>query len=180
MRKRIAIAGAVLAVALPSFAQTTGSKPRATISLGLPSIAQMTATRGEAKATIAGKAVSIDYGRPSLKGRDMLAQAQVGQAWRMGANEPTTLKTDADLAFGAKAVPPGEYILTATKVDAQQWLLNFLSKTDRSKVADVPLTTEKLPGSVELFTIDLTGSGEKGDLKLSWGTTALRTTFTAK
>lgn len=161
MNKRMAFASALIALAASSFAQMEGA-------------------RGEAKATVAGKAVSIDYGRPSLKGRDMLGQAQVGQAWRMGANDPTTLKTDADLTLGAAKVPKGEYILTATKVDAQQWQLNVLAKADRAKVADVPLTTEKLPQSVEQFTIDLTGSGDKADLKLSWGTTAMHTTFTAK
>ncbi|HVO10799.1 MAG TPA: DUF2911 domain-containing protein [Vicinamibacteria bacterium] len=166
MKKRIAIAGAALALAVSSFAQQ-GAQPT-------------TAPRGEAKATVAGKPVSIDYGRPSLRGRDMLAQSQVGQAWRMGANAPTTLKTDADLAFGGARVPRGEYILTATKVDANGWTLNVLNQADRSKVADVPLTVEALPQSVEQFTIDLTGSGNDGDLKLSWGTTALRTRFTAR
>jgi len=159
MMKRIAFAVAVLAFAAPSFAQSD---------------------RGEAKATVAGKAVSIDYGRPSLKGRDMLGQAQVGQAWRMGANAATTLKTDADLTFGAANVAKGEYVLTATKVDAQQWQLNVLSAADRSKVADVPLATEKAAQPAEQFTIDLTGSGNKGDLKLTWGTTVMRTSFTAK
>ena len=160
MLKRIALAALAVAVAAPLFAQAN--------------------PRGEAKAMVAGKAVSIDYGRPSLKGRDMLGQAQVGQAWRMGADAATSLKTDADLAFGSVAVPKGEYILTATKVDAQQWQLNVLAKADRAKVADAPLTTEKLAQSVEQFTIDLTGSGDKGELKLSWGTTALRAAFTAK
>ncbi len=160
--KPMALAGALLALAVPSFAQ------------------EMSGERGEAKATVAGKPVSIDYGRPSLKGRDMLAQAQVGQAWRMGSGGATTLKTDADLSIGTARVPKGEYILTATKLDAQQWQLNVLSKADRSKVADAPLTTEKLAQSVELFTIDLTGAGDKGSLKLSWGTTALRAAFAGK
>ncbi len=175
MTKRIAIAGAALALAVSSFAQQGAATQPA------PQGAQpMTAARGEAKATVAGKPVSIDYGRPSLRGRDMLAQAQVGQAWRMGANAATTLKTDADLVFGGTTVPKGEYVLTATKVDANGWMLNVLKNTDRSKVADVPLTVEKLPQSVEQFTIDLTGTGNTGDLRMSWGTTALRTTFTAK
>ena len=164
MTKRMALAGAVLALVVPAFAQQMGAG----------------ADRGEAKAVVAGKTVTIDYGRPSLKGRDMLAQAQVGQAWRMGANEATTLKTEAELAFGAVQVPKGEYVLTATKLDAKQWQLNVLAKADRSKVADVPLTTETLPQSVEQFTIELSGSGSKGELKLSWGTTSLRTAFTAK
>ena len=160
MMKRIACAAAVLAFAAPAFAQMN--------------------PRGEAKATVAGKAVSIDYGRPSLKGRDMLGQAQVGQAWRMGADAATSLKTEADLSFGAVNVPKGEYILTATKVSADQWHLNVLTKEDRSKVADVPLAASKAAAPAEQFTIDLAGAGNKGTLKMTWGTTALETAFTGK
>ena len=160
MLKRMALAALALAVAGPAFAQ------------GNP--------RGEAKATVAGKAVSIDYGRPSLKGRDMLGQAQVGQAWRMGADAATTLKTDADLAFGSATVPKGEYVLKATKVDADKWTLNVLSKADGSKVVDVPLTSAKADGSAEMFTIDLEGEGNKCELRMQWGTTALKTDFTGK
>jgi hypothetical protein len=160
MLKRIALAALAVTVAGPAFAQDN--------------------PRGEAKAMVAGKAVSIDYGRPTLKGRDMLGQAQVGQAWRMGANDPTTLKTDADLAFGAATVPKGEYILTATKITADQWHLNVLGKADRAKVAEIPLAQGKLDASVEQFTITLEGEKDKGELELNWGTTALKAAFTGK
>ena len=160
MLKRIALAALAVAVAAPLFAQMN--------------------PRGEAKAMVAGKAVSIDYGRPSLKGRDMLGQAQVGQAWRMGADAATSLKTDADLSFGAVAVPKGEYILTATKVAADKWHLNVLAKADRAKVAEVPLTHGTLPQSVEQFTIALVGEKDKGTLELHWGTTALKAAFSGK
>jgi hypothetical protein len=160
MLKRIALAALAVMVAGPAFAQDT--------------------SRGEAKAMVAGKAVSIDYGRPSLKGRDMLGQAQVGQAWRMGANDPTTLKTDADLAFGGVSVPKGEYVLTATKIAADQWHLNVLGKADRTKVAEIPLAQAKLDASVEQFTIALKGEKDKGELELHWGTTALKAAFTGK
>ena len=160
MLKRIALAAVAVAVAGPAFAQ------------GNP--------RGEAKATVAGKAVSVEYGRPSLKGRDMLGQAQVGQAWRMGADAATSLKTEADLAFGSVTVPKGEYILTATKVAPDKWTLNVLNKADRSKVADVPLAPAKAEGSAEMFTVDLKGEKDKGEFQMQWGTTALKTDFTAK
>jgi len=160
MLKRIALAALAVVVAGPAFAQ------------GNP--------RGEAKATVAGKAVSIDYGRPSLKGRDMLGQAQIGQAWRMGADAATSLKTDADLAFGTVAVPQGEYILTATKIAVDQWHLNVLSKADRSKVAEIPLSAGTSPQSVELFTIALTGEKEKGAFEMQWGTTVLKAAFSGK
>jgi hypothetical protein len=158
MLKRYTILAAGLLAAAPLYAQNA---------------------RGEAKAAFAGKNVVIDYGRPSLKGRDMLGQAQVGQAWRLGADAATTLKTDADLAFGTVAVPKGEYTLRATKVAENEWQLNVVGKND-AKVADVPLAASKLDASVEQFTIDLSGDKDKGQLKLRWGTTALATSFTAK
>jgi len=160
MLKRIALAAVAFALAAPVFAQ------------GNP--------RGEAKTMVAGKAVSIDYGRPSLKGRDMLGQAQVGQAWRMGADAATGFTTDADLSFGTVQVPKGEYILTATKVSAEEWHLNVLAKADRSKIADIPLAMSKVDPSIETFTVELKGDKDKGVFAMTWGTTLLKADFSAK
>jgi hypothetical protein len=145
------------------------------LALAVPAAAQ----RGEAKATVAGKSVSIDYGRPSLEGRDMLGQAVVGQAWRMGKDAATTLKTDAELDFSGVKVPKGDYVLKATKVAAENWTLNVMGKDD-AKVAEIPLTAAKLPASVETFTIDLKGEKDKGEFTMSWGTTAMKAGFTAR
>ena len=142
--------------------------------------------RGKATATVAGKSVLIDYGRPSLKGRDMLAEAVIGQPWRMGSDAATTLRTDAELSFGSVSVPVGEYILRATKVGEGAWTLNVNKPNPENprsageKVADIPLTAATLPASVEIFTIELTGSKEKGEFVMKWGTTALKAGFTAR
>jgi hypothetical protein len=159
MIKRFAFLAAFLAGALPAFAHA--------------------AERGEAKATVAGKTVTIDYGRPSLKGRDMLAQAEVGKPWRMGADAATTLKTQADLQFGATMVPKGDYVLKATKVAPDQWELN-ITKADGAAVAAVPLTSQKLSSDVETFTIELTGGASAGEFMMKWGVTGLKAPFTAK
>jgi len=137
------------------------------------------AERGEAKATLAGKTVTIEYGRPSLKGRDMLAQAEVGKPWRMGADAATTLKTQADLKFGEVAVPKGDYVLKATKVAPDKWELN-IGTANGAEVAAVPLAPQKLDGNVETFTIELTGSGSAGEFFMKWGETGLKTPFSAK
>jgi hypothetical protein len=150
-----------------------------TLVLSLAAAAAFPADRGEAKATVAGKAVSIEYGRPSLQGRDMLGRAEVGMAWRMGADAPTQLKTKAELSFGPGiAVPPGEYVLTATKTAPDKWQLN-VKKSDGSTV-DVPLVSKTLSEPVETFTIELKGEGSKGELALKWGTLALAAPFTAR
>ena len=158
MKETIALAAISLAVAVPVLAQ---------------------GARGEAKATVSGKAVTIEYGRPSLRGRDMLAQAEVGKPWRMGMDAATTLKTEADLDFSGVKVPKGEYTLQATKMDADKWTLNVLGKDD-AKVADIPLTSSTLPAPVEQFTIELKGEKDKGEFSMSWGTAAMKAPFTAR
>src|SRR4051812_11329554 len=64
-------------------------------------------------ATLAGKTISISYGRPYLKGRKAIGGALVpyGQVWRMGADEATKLTTDTDLMIGNLKVPKGSYSL---------------------------------------------------------------------
>ena len=160
MLKRFLFVAALAGLAIPAFPQAN--------------------PRGEAQATVAGKSVSIEYGRPSLKGRDMLAQAKAGQSWRMGSDAATSLTTEADLDFGGVSVPKGTYILTATKGEAGAWLMNVLAKEDREKVADVSLTPTKTEKAAETFTIHLKGEGNEGRVKLLWGNTALKAKFTAK
>jgi len=138
--------------------------------------------RGEAKATLAGKKIEIEYGRPSLKGRDMLAQAPVGFQWRLGSNDATRLAAEADLVFGSVTVPAGKYVLKATRTGEEAWVLNVLTGDDKT-VADLPLTKSTLPGSVEAFTIKLTPDAKDKKaavLELEWGTTALRAPFKVK
>lgn len=136
------------------------------------------ADRGLAKVTLAGKEVSIEYGRPSLAGRDMLAMLQPGQAWRMGADAATTLNSEADLAFGAKAVPKGEYTLSAKRTADNKWMLVL---SDASKtVAEIPLAEQKLSQPVEMLTMELTGQGNSGQFAMKWGLAALSAPFTAR
>jgi hypothetical protein len=147
------------------------------LSLAAPAAAQMN-PRGESKVTIGGKAVAVEYGRPSLKGRDMLGKAEVGQEWRMGADGATTFKTAAALSFGAVTVPPGDYVLRARKVSDNEWTLKF--EQNEKAVAEVPLAASPVTPSVEMFTIDLLEQQGKGTFRMSWGERALSANFTAK
>ena len=61
--------------------------------------------------SIDGANISIEYGRPALKGRTPGKDIDPyeGKEWRTGADEQTTLVTDKPLKFGTLAVPAGTY-----------------------------------------------------------------------
>lgn len=136
------------------------------------------APRAEAKLTVGGKAIAVDYGQPSLAGRDMLAKAPVGFEWRLGADSPTSLKTEADLDFGGKAVGKGQYILKARRDADDKWTL--LVRTGETNTAEVPLALSTAKDGVETLAIKLKEAKGGGELVIAWGTSVLSAPFTAK
>jgi hypothetical protein len=138
--------------------------------------------RGSVKATINGARISIDYGRPALKGRDMLKQIQPGNLWRIGADAPTTLESDKKLNFGGTIVPKGKHILLARLVEPGKWTLVFSSKNvfqyePSAKLAEVPLTLEEGSDTVELVTIQVTDKDGTGVIEIAWGKMRLSASF---
>lgn len=161
----------------------------AALALALPSCAAN--GRGKTEIQLNGKAVSIDYGRPSLHGRtvgDMLSKLQPGQFWRLGADSSTTFETGTDLAFGDETVPAGTYSLWAEKLPDNKWDLVFNKQhgqwgTDHDPKQDfvkVPLEESKADDSAEMVTIELSEEGGGGNISIQWGDLALETSFSAK
>jgi hypothetical protein len=136
--------------------------------------------RGETKANIGKANVTIEYGKPSLKGRDPLKLIRPGQAWRMGSNAPTTIEADADLNIGGSTVPKGKHILLALQDDAGKWWLIVSRKSHfeyepSAKLAQAPMELSKAADSVEDLDIKLTGKGDQGSIIVAWGTLRLTT-----
>ena len=65
--------------------------------------------------TIDGAHISIEHGRPFLKGRPE-SQMMAGKPWRTGADEATVLATDKPLKFGTLSLPAGTYTLNTNGV----------------------------------------------------------------
>lgn len=136
--------------------------------------------RGKTEAEFAGKTVTVEYGRPSLNGRDMLSQVSSGMVWRLGSEDATTITSDGALMFGDQMVPAGSYSLFAEKTD-DGWNLLVNSETGQSGLAHdpgkdlfaAPLLVEASDESAEMFTISLMADGMNGKMKMQWGTTAL-------
>lgn len=157
------------------------------LALGLALSTVVGAVRAEDKrasphdqtsAVIAGKKVTIQYGRPYKKGRPIFgALVPYGQIWRTGADEATTLTTDGDLMIGTLRVPKGSYALftlpgknqwtLVVNKMAQQWgAFSYDAKDDLGRV---PMKLGSGATSVEQFTVELTPAGErKATLRLSW------------
>jgi len=146
--------------------------------------------RGTSKLTVKGTTVSVEYGRPALKGRtskELLAKLGAGEFWRLGADKSTTFKTTGDLTFGDAKVPAGEYSLWAKKEGENKWSLVFNkqhgqwgTEHDTSQdLATVPLTVETASQPAEQVTIKLQKQSGGGKLSIGWGDLALATNFTA-
>ena len=140
--------------------------------------------RGKAEMKAGTGSITVDYGRPSLKGRDMLSQLLEGVFWRMGMNQATVLTTPVDLTFGSTKIAKGAYSLWLKKAgDAFQLVFNsqtgqWGTQHDASKDgASVDMTKTPLASPAETFTIELTPSASGGSLDLSWGATKLSAPF---
>ncbi len=142
----------------------------------LPVSAQMQGDRGEATLKVGAGEVSVDYGRPALKGRDINSMISPGEEWRMGSNAPTTLTTDVDLKFGDKSVQKGKYVLKAKLVEKGKWQL-MIYKGDTA-VAEVPLSSQKASNLEEMVSIKLEKQGDGGKLIIQWGDFSASTGFT--
>ena len=132
--------------------------------------------------------ISITYGRPYLKGRVVgeTVEPMVGQVWRLGADEATTLKTDAGLMIGDTPIAAGEYTLfvltTLTSEDAWQLIVNNRtgqsgSDYDESQdLARIDMDLTVLPQPVDQLLISI----EDSRLKVEWGTTSASVPLTVQ
>ncbi|MGO8813898.1 MAG: DUF2911 domain-containing protein [Terriglobia bacterium] len=147
--------------------------------------------RGTSTITLKGKMVSVEYGRPSLKGRttdELLGKLKPGAAWRLGADTSTTFKTGTDLAFGDVAVPAGEYSIWMERESDNSWKLVFNkqhgqwgTQHDASQdFASVPLVESKPAESAEMVTLTLSKADGGGKLVIQWGTLEATAHFKAK
>jgi hypothetical protein len=146
--------------------------------LAAPTLHAQVNPRGETTLELSGGNVTIKYGRPSLKGRDIKTMIYPGETWRLGADGDTTLTTEVGLKFGESSVARGTYILRAKFLGDGKWQLQ-ISGTDYSKVAEVPLKLEETSSDVDRLSLRLDGEQKSGSLSVLWGKLSLTTQFTA-
>jgi Protein of unknown function (DUF2911) len=134
---------------------------------------------------IDGANISIEYGRPYLKGRSETQMMPPGEEWRTGADEATTLKTDKPLKIGTLAVPAGTYTLY-TVPGEKEWQLVVSRKTGQwgipypkgEDLGRVPMKVGKASAPAEQLTLSIDDTPAGGTLSVEWGTMRASVPFT--
>jgi len=147
-----------------------------------PTFAQKVSPAAKTEVTLAGKAISIDYSRPYMKGRKIMGNlVPYGRVWRTGADDATALKTPVNLEIGGVRVPAGNYTIYTLPSEGTwkliinkqtgQWGTEYDEKRD---LARVDLKKSALDQPLEQFTIEFVKKNEKSaDLILEWESTKL-------
>lgn len=144
--------------------------------------------------------ITIDYGQPHARGRTIVGQVvPFDTPWRTGANEATSLVTDADITIGGAVVPKGSYTLYTLPSRAGwkliinkntgQWGTEYAAEHD---LARVDLRMRQLREPLESFSIwlvpdvernaqgGMAGGLPRGVLRFAWGDVELTTDWSIR
>jgi hypothetical protein len=81
--------------------------------------------------TIGTTVVTITYGRPGVKGRDIFGGLlQYGDIWRAGANEATVIAFSDDVTINGEDLPAGAYGFF-TVPSEENWMLIFNKQAEQ-------------------------------------------------
>lgn len=87
--------------------------------------------------TIGTTVVTITYGRPGVKGRDVFGGLEAyGEVWRTGANESTAITFSDDVTIEGETLPAGTYSLY-TIPGQEEWTIIFNAKLSWGTEYDV-------------------------------------------
>jgi hypothetical protein len=169
MVRRVVLFTAIVLTAALAYAQTEKKPPAS--------------PRGQASVSFAdGKKVSVDYGRPYMRGRKIMGElVPFGQVWRTGANAATSFETDAPISISGTDIPAGKYTMYTLPGENEwkiiinkqtgQWGTEYNEPQDLARIIAKPGKTTQ---PVEQFTISLEKRGPKAALmKLEWENTSV-------
>jgi DUF2911 family protein len=136
--------------------------------------------------SIDGANISIEYGRPYLKGREEAKMMPPGSPWRTGADQATVITTDKPLKFGAVSLAPGSYTINTQPGAEWQLILGRLEKPGqwgipynaKLEIGRTPMKAGKTAKPVEQVTISIDDTPAGANLRVDWGTTSVVAPFT--
>lgn len=164
---------------------------------------------GEDRRYSGGSWITVDYGRPILRGRVNIfgTGAEYGKTvnpdapvWRAGANDTTVLTTQVPLEFGGKTIPAGVYNVFVD-LEEKAWMLVLSTQPRQPKydpndkvllygsynydpkfdVLRAPMRLSTSAMSIEQFTIGFADvKADRGVLYMSWDRTIASIDFAVR
>ena len=132
-----------------------------------------TSTKEVVTGKINGATITINYGSPSVKGREIWGKlVPFNQVWRAGANDATTFETDKEVTIEGSKLPAGKYsffvipnekecVIIFNK-EAKQWgAYKYKEKEDQLRVS-VKQKVAKAKAEILVYVI------EKNTVSLNW------------
>ncbi|ULQ57342.1 DUF2911 domain-containing protein [Flavihumibacter rivuli] len=131
--------------------------------------------------TVSDGGISVTYGRPYKKGRDIFGSLEpYGKVWRAGADEATEITFAKDAMLAGKHIKAGTYTLFVIP-EAKEWTIILNSelkqwgayeydKIKGKNVAQVKVPVINLDQVVEQFTIRFAG----GNMIMEWDKTQVK------
>jgi len=115
------------------------------------------------RVTAAGKDVTVSYGQPSKRDREIFGGlVPYGQVWRSGANEATEITFANDVKVAGKTVKAGTYTLFSIPSEKEwtiilngqlkQWGSYDYGKHKDKDVLQVKVPVKKIDKSIETLT----------------------------
>lgn len=142
--------------------------------------AEPASPRKEMKGTVGGATITINYGSPSVKGRQLFGEGGLesyNEVWRTGANAATSIEVSQPIIVGGQTLPAGKYGLF-TIPGENEWTIIFNSNYDMWGDGDYNQAQDVLRVSVQSETLekpretmDFVMDGNK--LVLKWGNIAV-------
>lgn len=132
--------------------------------------------------TIGTAEFSIEYSRPSVKGRTVFGELEpFGKVWRSGANEATTMVVPVDVTVEGQPLAAGVYALMTIPGESE-WTVIFNSQAKQwgafkhdpeQDALKVQVAAKEAPHQ-EMLSYSFEDASESGaTVVLHWGTTAV-------
>jgi tetratricopeptide (TPR) repeat protein len=99
--------------------------------------------------------VTIDFHKPSLRGRKLLGQPAIpyGKVWRLGANEVTTITVNETIEIEGKKLEKGKYALVAIP-NLNEWTIVINSDEKQWGVYDYNPKKDVLRFNVKIIPLE--------------------------
>ncbi len=132
--------------------------------------------------TIDGTVISMEYSRPTTRGRSQLFGGVIpwGERWTPGANQATTFESNKDVQVSGTTIPAGKYSLWIDVLEEGPWRLVFEPDWDLFHLQHPAPATDQILIEFErqrgqpmdaLLWYFATIRQDGGELRMHWGET---------